>query len=273
MSDVFSIEVRLVLEAIYARYGYDFRDYTPESISRRLQTALTKSGAAHFGEFQHRLLTEPAFFASVIDDLTVQVSAMFRDPNFYRTFREHVIPTLRTYPQIKIWHAGCATGEEVYTMAILLHEENLYDRAQIYATDVSSRAIEQAREGVYSESEAASFEANYVQSGGRGQFTDHCSSAYGCIAIKETLRKNVVFFQHDLVTDHALGEMHVVFCRNVLIYFGETLRERVFDLITGCLFRGGFVCLGNSERVPSSRAEHFEAIGPVERIYRKRMMS
>ena len=264
------IEVRLVLEAINARYGYDFRDYSPESMRRRVQAALARSGAANLGILQHRLLTEPEFFVSLIDDLTVQVSEMFRDPPFYRAFREQVVPTLRTYPQLKIWHAGCATGEEVYATAILLSEENLYDRTQIYATDMSGRAVEQAREGIYPASQTELFSDNYLQSGGKKRLDDYYSSAYGRIAVHDRLKRNVVFFQHDLVSDYALGEMQVVFCRNVLIYFGESLRERVFGIFADSLCRGGFLCLGGSERVAPSRTGLFSEFVAAERIYRRR---
>jgi chemotaxis protein methyltransferase CheR len=263
------IEVRLVLEAINARYGYDFRDYSPESMRRRVQAALARSGAENLGVLQHRLLTEPDFFASVIDDLTVQVSEMFRDPSFYRVFREQVVPMLRTYPQLKVWHAGCATGEEVYATAILLSEENLYDRTQIYATDMSGRAVEQAREGIYPASQAELFSDNYLQSGGKKRLVDYYSSAYGRIAVQDKLKRNVVFFQHDLVSDYALGEMQVVFCRNVLIYFGEPLRERVLRVFADSLCRGGFLCLGGSERVSPSRTDLFSEFASADRIYRR----
>ncbi|HKQ71603.1 MAG TPA: protein-glutamate O-methyltransferase CheR [Polyangiaceae bacterium] len=264
------IEVRLLLEAIFAQYGYDFRDYCADSMRRRVQAALAKSGLAHLGDLQHRLLVDPRFFASLLDDLTVQVSEMFRDPPTYRTFRERVVPILRTYPQVKIWHAGCASGEEVYTTAILLTEENLYDRTQIYATDVSHHALYLAREGVYRAAEAEAFERSYLQAGGTGRFQDYCAVAYGGIAMKESLRRNVVFFQHDLVSDYALGEMHVVFCRNVLIYFGDKLREHVVSVFADSLCRGGFLCLGNSERLPASRADAFLDFAATDRIYRRR---
>jgi chemotaxis protein methyltransferase CheR len=267
--DIEEIEVQLVLEAINARYGYDFRDYSRESMRRRVQAALARSGAENLGVMQHRLLTEPDFFASLLDVFTVQVSEMFRDPSFYRVFREQVVPTLRTYPQVKIWHAGCATGEEVYATAILLAEENLYDRTQIYATDMSSRAVERAREGIYPASQAELFGDNYQNSGGKRRLLDYCSSAYGRIALHEGLKRNIVFFQHDLVSDYALGEMQVVFCRNVLIYFGETLRERVLGVFADSLCRGGFLCLGRSERVAPSRASLFRDFVGAERIYRR----
>jgi chemotaxis protein methyltransferase CheR len=268
--DIEEIEVRLVLEAINARYGYDFRDYSVDSMRRRVQAALARSGAGNLGLLQHRLLTEPHFFASLLDDLTVQVSEMFRDPSFYRAFREQVVPTLRTYPQLKIWHAGCAGGEEVYATAILLHEENLYDRTQIYATDMSGKAVEQAREGIYPAAQAELFSINYRQSGGKHRLADYYSSAYGHVAVHEKLKRNVVFFQHDLVSDYALGEMQVVFCRNVLIYFGESLRARVLGVFAESLCRGGFLCLGSSERVPPARADLFGDFASAERIYRRR---
>jgi chemotaxis protein methyltransferase CheR len=268
--DIEDIEMRLLLEAINARYGYDFRDYSQESVRRRMRAALARSGAANLGLLQHRLLTEPDLFTSLIDDLTVQVSEMFRDPSFYVTFRQQVIPTLRTYPRLKIWHAGCATGEEVYATAILLTEENLYERTQIYATDISARAVAQAREGMYLTSQADLFSDNYVRAGGKKKLDDYYSSAYGRFAINEKLKKNVVFFQHDLVSDYALGEMQVVFCRNVLIYFGDGLRARVLGIFADSLCRGGFLCLGGSERIPPQVSTVFSDFATAERIYRRR---
>ncbi|HEV8247108.1 MAG TPA: protein-glutamate O-methyltransferase CheR [Polyangiaceae bacterium] len=267
-NEIETIELRLVLEAIHAKYGYDFREYQSATIRRRLQAALARSGASHFGELQHRLLHEPEFFHSIIDELTVQVSEMFRDPSFYRAFREQVIPLLRTYPQLKIWHAGCASGEEVYTTAILLAEENLYDRTQIYATDVSATALEHAREGMYPDSQIESFSDNYEKSGGKRSFAEYYSAAYGRMALRAGLRRNMVFFQHDLVSDYALGEMHVIFCRNVLIYFGPALRERVLAMFGKGLCRGGFLCLGGSESLPAKSQAMFSEFLAPERIYR-----
>jgi chemotaxis protein methyltransferase CheR len=272
-TDIEEIEVRLVLEAINARYGYDFRDYSRDTMRRRVQAALVRSGAGNLGAMQHRLLTEPSFFSSLIDELTIQVTEMFRDPSFYRTFREQVVPMLRTYPQLKIWHAGCASGEEVYATAILLSEENLYERTQIYATDMSQRAVEQAREGIYPAAHASLYSENYLQSGGRQRLADYYSSGYGHIAMHDRLKRNVVFFQHDLVSDYALGEMQVVFCRNVLIYFGESLRARVLGVFADSLCRGGFLCLGGSERVAAASADRFSEFANIERIYRRRGLS
>jgi chemotaxis protein methyltransferase CheR len=206
----------------------------------------------------------------VLDDLTVQVSEMFRDPAFYRVFRQEVVPILRTYPELKIWHAGCASGEEVYTTAILLAEENLAERTQIYATDISARAIERARAGVYPQDRIAAFADNHAASGGKRPFEEYYSAGYGGIVVREWLRRRIVFFQHDLVSDHALGEMHVVLCRNVLIYFGDALRERVLDLFAGSLCRSGFLCLGSSESMLRSRAARFSEFSRAERIFRRR---
>jgi chemotaxis protein methyltransferase CheR len=264
-----SLETRLFLEAIFERYGYDLRGYEPDSIRRRVSAALSRSGYAHLGELQHHMLREPTLFATVIDALTVNVSDMFRDPDFYRAFRAHVVPVLRTYPQLKFWHAGCATGEEVYATAILLMEESLYERAQIYATDLSQSSLARAREGVYSEAQLTSFAENYRASGGTRRLEEYYSKAYGRIAMREGLKKNVVFFQHNLVSDYALGEMQVIFCRNVLFYFGAPLRKRVLEMFAGGLCRGGFLCLGASEAPPASAGVPFVDFLAQKRIYRR----
>jgi chemotaxis protein methyltransferase CheR len=268
--EVEDIEIRLLLEAIHAKYGYRFQDYAQSSMRRRVRVALARSGFSHLGDLQHKLLVDADFFANMLDDLTVKVSEVFRDPSFYRAFREAVVPILHTYPLLKIWHAGCASGEEVYTMAILLSEEGLYDRCQIYATDMSLKALEAARDGVYAESDFANFQRNYAESGGKLQLENYYSSAYGRVAIHGNLRRNVVFFQHDLASDYALGEMHVVFCRNVLIYFGSELRGRAVTLFADCLERGGFLCLGKSEGLPSEANSKFSEFSVLERIYRKK---
>ena len=264
------LEIRLVLEAIHGRYGYDFRQYAEDSVGRRLKAAAAKVGAAHLGELQHRIIHEPAAFSAVLDLLTVRVTEMFRDPAFYRAFRQQVLPVLRTYPQLKIWHAGCASGEEVYTTAILLTEEGLYERSQIYATDMSLDAVAQAREGVYPDTLLAGFADNYRLAGGTRDFEAYFSRAYGRVSLLPALRQNVHFFQHDLVSDYSLGEMNLIFCRNVLIYFGQELRQRVFALFTDALARGGFLCLGASESLPASERGSYQELAPAERIFRRR---
>jgi chemotaxis protein methyltransferase CheR len=268
------IEVMLFLDAIEARYGHDLRGYRQASLKRRVHNALMKSGASSIGDLQHRLLHDPSLFVSVLDDLTVQVSDMFRDPGVYLAFRNEVVPVLRTYPQLRIWHAGCSSGEELYTTAILLAEEGLADRTQIYATDLSARALGRAQEGVYDLDRAAMFAENYRAAGGKQDFTRYFSTAYDRIAFAESLRSNLVFFQHDLGVDESFGEMHVIFCRNVLIYFDRELRTRVLTKFTQGLCHGGFLVLGASEQLGHPEARMgFAATHPAERIYRYRGIS
>jgi len=265
-----TLEVQLLIEGIRRKYGYDLGQYDPGSMRRRLLSAMVRNGAAHLGDLQHQVLTNRELFFTVFDQLTVQVSDMFRDPSFHRAFRTRVVPLLRTYPQLKIWHAGCAGGEEVYAMAILLLEENLYERTQVYATDVSAAALDRAKEGVYPEASYTVFAKNYAESGGTARFDDYCSRAYGRMALSEALRKNIVFFQHDLATDYALGEMHVILCRNVLIYFGGELRERVLRMFSQSLTRNGILCLGSSEALPQSCRATFADYIASERVYQLR---
>lgn len=268
-AEIEELEIRLLLQAIHARYGHRFHDYAEGSMRRRVRAALARSGLPHLGELQHKVLNDPRFFASVLDDLTVRVSDLFRDPLFYRALREKLAPLLRTYPVLKVWHAGCATGEEAYSCAILLNELNLYDRAQIYATDMSLTALESAREGVYGEDRIELFAENYRESGGERSLDDYFSRAYGRIAVRESLRRNIVFFQHDLACDYALGEMQLVFCRNVLIYLGKDLRARALSTFSDCLTHGGFLCLGMNEALPADASRPFSEFLPRERIYRR----
>lgn len=266
--DAVAIEMDLVLEAIERRYGYDLRAYMADSMRRRLKAALARSGMTHFGELQHRLLHDRVWFKSLLDQLTVQVSDMFRDPAFYRAFRERVVPVLRTYPTLKIWHAGCSAGEEVYATAILLEEEALYERTQIYATDLSQKALALAKEGVYHQSDVARFSENYEKAGGTRRFTDYCSAAYERIAMREGLKRNMVFFQHNLLEDYAIGEMNVIFCRNVLFYFEKGNRRRVLEMLAQGLRHGGFLCLGASESLPEGAPSELVEFAPAARIYR-----
>jgi chemotaxis protein methyltransferase CheR len=267
--EVGALEVRLLLEAIHAKYGYDLRDYAPDSIQRRVLGALARSGLRNLGEFQHQVLVDQDFFAQVLEQLLVRVSSMFRDPGFFGTFRARVVPILRTYPLLKIWHSGCAAGEEVYTSAIVLSEEGLYGRSHIYATDLSTQALEQAKQGIYSAQHLEASADSYLKSGGSSNLSSYYTAAYNRIAIKESLRQNISFFQHDLVSDYVFGEMQVIFCRNVLIYFTHNLRDRVLEKFAQSLCPGGFLCLGSSERLRRSRQEGmFAEFAAEERIYR-----
>jgi chemotaxis protein methyltransferase CheR len=261
-------EVRTFLEAVYARYGYDFRSYSPVSIRRRVFAALAKSGLHSLDDLQDRMLGEPLVFATVLDDLTVRVSDMFRDPSFYRSFRARVVPLLRTYPLLNVWHCGCASGEEVYSIAILLMEEGLYDRTQIYATDLNASALEQAKLGVYAVDRVPAFAEKYAQSGGTGQLSHYYTAAYDRVVMRDSLRRKILFFQHDLVSDQVFSEMHVIFCRNVLIYFDPELRQRVLLKLSQSACPGGFLCLGSAERLPRNGEGPFSEFVSEERIYR-----
>lgn len=267
LDPIVELEMQLLLEAIHRHYGYDLRNYAPDTLRRRLRVALLQSGASNYGELLHRVLTDPQCFTEVLDTVTVRVSTMFRDPEFYRAVREHVVPRLRTYARASIWHAGCGAGEEVYAMAILLHEAGLLPRVQLYATDISADAVRQAKEGVYPLEQLANFAENYAAAGGDGRFHDYCHTAYDRVGMRSWLRDSVVFFQHNLVSDHVLGDMQVILCRNVLIYFDDVLKTQVLTKLAGGLCPGGFLCLGMSETLGADVRPWFEETSLPHRIY------
>jgi len=270
VDEIEAIEHRLFLEAIRERYGYDFRDYAQPSMRRRVQVALAKSSLPDLGALQHRVLVDAEAFTRVLGDLTVQVSELYRDPDFYQAFREQVTPMLRTYPLLNIWHAGCATGEEVYSMATLLREEGVYDRCQIYATDLSTAALDRAKQGVYPTKDFPSIVERYRRAGGRTTLDDHATVAYDQIAFHESVRSRILFFQHDLVSDYVFAEMNVVVCRNVLIYLGRDLRGRVMHKLEQSLHGSGFLVLGSSERLPPLERAAYLEVAANERIYRRK---
>jgi len=274
MSNVKSekIEISLLLQAIYLKYGYDFRSYAKASIKRRILHRLSLSGFKTISEMQHNLLYDQRFFETLLLDLSINVTAMFRDPSFYRALRKKVIPVLKDRSFIKIWHAGCATGEEVYSMAILFKEEGLYEKTQIYATDLSQEAIKQAKEGVYSIDNIKQYTSNYQKAGGLASFADYYTARYDNAIMKGALKKKVVFSDHNLVTDGAFGEMDLILCRNVLIYFSRDLQNRVFRLFRDSLCGGGFLCLGSKESIRFSEcSDDFEDVVTKEKIYRKKL--
>lgn len=265
------IEIDLLLEAIFQRYGYDFRSYTKASIRRRIMHRLGLSGLDNVTRMTERVLRDREFFVSLLNDLTVNVTDMFRDPEFYVAFRQDVVPLLKTFPFIKIWHAGCATGEEIYSMAILLEEEGLYDRTIIYATDIDKNVLASAKKGIYPISSMQQFSENYRAAGGRGSLSDYYTAKYDGAILDQRLKRNIVFADHDLVTDQVFGEMNVILCRNVLIYFDRELQQRVFRLFFDSLDMGGVLCLGTKESLRYSGFEEaFEPIHEKLRIFRKR---
>jgi chemotaxis protein methyltransferase CheR len=255
---------------IRERFGYDFALYEQGSIRRRIDAVLAKCGWSGIEELEGELVLRPEIFGALLDDLTVQVSDMFRDGNVFRALRRDIVPLLAGYPHVKVWAAGCASGEEVYSIAIVLAEAGLLHRTQIYATDTSAGALRRAQEGIYSEAAASRFEQAYRAAGGQGCFADYYHSAYGSIAMRDVLRRRIVFFQHDLSIDHALGEMQLVLCRNVLLYFGIPLRERALAVFADALEGGGFLCLGAAESLPPASRQDFVAVAPSERIFRRR---
>lgn len=256
------------LDAVVDRYGYDLRGYAPESLRRRVGATLRQSGISSLPELQRRSLADPALFRRVLDSLTVRVSEMFRDPSFYRAFRARVVPLLRGQDRVNIWHAGCSSGEEVYSTAIVLAEEGLFDRCQIYATDLSPLAIENAKLGVYPVDDFATLCGRYQAAGGAFDLARYVTEAYGRISFRESLRGHVLFFQHDLVGDHLFEEMDVIFCRNVMIYFGRALKEQVLTKLADGMRPAGFLCLGRSEHLSGTVRRRFADFAPSERIYR-----
>lgn len=265
------LEITLLLEALYQRFHYDFRDYSKASIRRRLKQLREKLGYRNYSAMLEGLLHDTAIFPQVISYLTVQVSEMFRDPSYFRALREHVVPHLRTYPSLKVWVAGCSSGEELYSLAILFREEGLEQRTMFYATDINPGALDAAATGVYNLDRIRGFTENHQQSGGRSSLSDYYTAAYGKASFDRSLRDRVVFSDHSLVTDAVFGEMHLVSCRNVLIYFDSSLQDRTLKLFNDSLIRKGFLGLGSKESLRfSSQTSSFLDFVPEEKIYQKR---
>jgi chemotaxis protein methyltransferase CheR len=265
------IELQLLIDAIYLRYHYDFRGYAPASLKRRLTTAMGRFGCATLSQLQDKVLHEATVFPALLDYLTVQVSEMFRDPRYFSALREHVVPLLRTYPLLKIWVAGCSTGEEVYSLAILLREEGLLERTLIYATDINSHALEKAETGVYEADRIAGFTENHRKSGARSSLSDYYTAAYGRAVFDKSLRKHMVFSDHSLATDSVFAEVQLVSCRNVLIYFDRTLQDRAIELFHEALCRKGFLGIGSKETLRFSEHAHaFDEMAREERIFQKK---
>jgi chemotaxis protein methyltransferase CheR len=268
--DIERIEIDLLLEGIRRRWGYDFTHYSHASLKRRLEHARSEAGLIHFTELLDRLLHDQRCFDGFLKHMSITVTEMFRDPPFYQAVREKVVPLLKTFPFIKIWHAGCATGQEVYSMAILLQEENFLDRARIYATDFNKHSLDMAQKGVYAARDMEAYAANYRAGGGKRDFSDYYSAGYDWAKLKDFLKEHVTFSYHNLVTDGVFGEMNLICCRNVLIYFDKTLQDRVLALFADSLRHGGFLCLGAKETLNFSGVKHqFEPLEGRQNIYRK----
>ena len=265
------IELRLFLEAMYSRYHYDFRGYSKASLKRRLLLACERMGFPSLSALQGQLLHDDTMLPQLLSYLTVQVSDMFRDPGYFRAIREQVIPHLKTYPSLKVWVAGCSSGEELYSLAILFREEGLEEKTMFYATDINGAALAKAEAGVYDLQRIALFTRNHRLSGGTGSLSEYYNAAYGAACFDKTLRRRTVFSDHSLASDSVFAELHLISCRNVLIYFDRPLQDRAVGLFKDALVRNGFLGIGARESLRfNAHAKAFREFLPVERIYQKR---
>ncbi len=271
--NVTDIELRLLMEAIYSQYNYDFKDYAVTSQRRRVLHAMRQMGCTSISQLQDKVLRDAAVFMQLLQFLTIPVSEMFRDPSYYLALRQQVVPFLKTYPSLKIWIAGCSTGEEVYSMAILLREEGLLERTIIYATDINPQSLEKARKGVFPLANMKAYTENYQQAGGVRAFSDYYTAAYDAALFDRSLCDNVSFADHSLATDSVFSETNLISCRNVLIYFNKNLQERALGLFHESLCHRGFLGLGSKESIDfTAYAGQFEPMLKSERIFRKRPM-
>lgn len=264
-------EIKSLLESIYLKYGYDFRQYSEAHIRRRIANRIALSGLKSISQLQSLIINDKIFASVFLQDLSITVTEMFRDPGFYKSLRENIIPILKTYPFLKIWHAGCSTGQEAYSMAIVLKEEGLYERTTIYATDFNQHALNKAKEGIFSNEQIKEYTRNYQQSGGRESFSDYYVSDYDHVIMNQSLKKNIVWANHNLVTDNVFAEVHLILCRNVLIYFDKDLQNKVQHLFHKSLINGGILCLGTKESLRLT--ELYEAYTELDyrhRIFKKK---
>lgn len=265
------VEYQLVLEAIKLRYGHNFDDYAQKSLKRRLEYHVEKYGLENLTSMINPILYDEAFFDNLLNTVSVPVTEMYRDPACFKVLRDKVLPLLKTYPSVNIWHAGCATGEEVYSMAIMLEEEGLYDNCHIYATDFNASSLALAKEGVYSYSRMQKYTENYYLAGGLSSFSDYYDSHHDGIKMNKKLARNITFAKHNLASDSAFGRFNLILCRNVLIYFGKQLQDKVFSLFTESTTPLGYLCLGSHESLEStSSLKRYETLFEQQKIYRKR---
>ncbi|KAF3888328.1 MULTISPECIES: CheR family methyltransferase [Nostocales] len=264
------IEIQLLLEGIYRYYGFDFRNYALASIKRRIWGTIQSEGLTSISGLQEKVLHNPECMEKLLFNLSVNVTSMFRDTSFFLSLRRKVIPLLRTYPFIRIWHAGCSTGEEVYSMAILLEEEGLYHRCRLYATDINEIVLKQAISGIFPLELMQNYTQNYLQAGGKKSFSEYYTAAYERAIFSSYLKENIIFSQHNLVTDNSFNEFHMILCRNVLIYFNQTLQNRVHHLFYESLHRYGILGLGRQETLKfTPHDKDYEVLDGDDKIYRR----
>ena len=265
------LEIDLLLEAIHRRYGYDFRGYALASLRRRLWHRVYGENLQTLSGLQERILHEPGCMDRLLRDLSINVTEMFRDPTFYRALRERVFPLLRTHPFIRVWNAGCSTGEEIYSLAIALHEEGLLERTRIYATDIDDTALERARAGSFALDRMQRYTENYQRAGGTAAFSSYYKASGDSVRFDPALAGGIVFAQHNLVTDGSFNEFQLIVCRNVLIYFGPKLQEEVLSLFGASMTRFGILALGRKESIRhSTHADEYEPLVESEKIFRRR---
>jgi chemotaxis protein methyltransferase CheR len=265
-----SIELDLLLDAVFRLYGYDFRDYAKTSMRRRIANIMKKEEVSTISALQDRVLHDSRSWERFLDGISVNVSAMFRDPGFFLAFRQYAVPVLRTSPFLRIWQAGCSLGEEAYSLAIMLEEEGLYDRSLIYATDINEVSLRQAREAIYPAELMQKYTQNYVQAGGQQSFSEYYTARYDFAILRPTLQRNIVFSQHNLVSDAPFNEFNVILCRNVMIYFNRGLQERTHNLFHESLAMFGILGLGSRESLRFMPHEHmYEPLVPGEKLYRR----
>lgn len=265
------LEIELLITGVQRAYGHDFRNYAQASLKRRLQQWLSQSGFSSFSQAQASILRERPVFDSLLQGITVNVTEMFRDPEFFAALRDKVVPYLKTYPFVKIWHAGCATGEEAYSMAIVLTESGMAGRYRMVATDINETVLQRAKEGIFPLKAMQDYTRNYQKSGGQAAFSDYYTARYEHAIFNSDLKDNIVFSPHNLVLDSEVGEMNLILCRNVMIYFKPVLKERCIALFDSCLLSGGFLCLGTKETLDGKLlSPRYEDVAPRLSIYRKR---
>lgn len=264
------IELSILLEGIYRYFGFDFRNYAEPFLQRRIWHRIRAEKVKSISGLQEKIFHDPGAMKRLLDDLSINVTEMFRDPLFFLAFRKRIIPMLRACPSIRIWHVGCSSGEEVYSMAILLHEEGLYERTKIYATDMNESILEKAKQGIFPLDRMQMYTKNYLHAGGTRAFSEYYTATFENVIFQPFLRENVIFAQHNLATDHSFNDFHVIICRNVMIYFNKILQDHVHSLLYESLVLSGFLGLGNREGVKyTSHANYYQEFDCTEKIYRK----
>lgn len=268
-NEIERIEINLLTEGIFQAYGYDFRNYLRSSLRRRIHHRMNQENLSTITILLNKVLHDPSLMEKLLNDFSIKVTEMFRDPSFFQTFRRDVIPLLRHYSEIRIWHAGCASGEEAYSMAILLLEEGLLYKSKLYATDMNENVIEIAKQGKFPLKRMQAFTKNYMQAGGAKEFSSYYTTDHEYATFHPFIKENIMFAQHNLATDRSFNEFHVILCRNVLIYFDTDLQNRVHDLFYESLASNGFLALGNMESIITPHKVQYEDFNGPERLFRK----